>query len=495
MNTSELKPVVQESFGINTAEPDDFTIPAEMVKSGVLYVRSDMPTFRQTAVPAIVSKEKILKVNKKELKVIYRTQHFPGEYLDEYRDTICYCPECGRQLAENGEPVISLRHLPHGDTYSTLDIKHRRFRCTNRKCNYSFTCLIDFKSPNHMITIQLQSFAEDLLEMGLNLKEVAFITGLNKNTVKDIDMNRLNCKYTVNGEGKVLKTPEKRAQFLAVDEFKLHNGHKYATVIIDLETGHVLHLCHGKKKAGIFEFIDRVGLDWMSSVKAVACDMNSDFEEAFRARCPHIDIVYDFFHIVKNYNEKVVAEVRKDEQKRLISEGREDEAKALKRTKYILTSKRATLLQKDKDAAKGTKVSRPNQLFNAPDLKQSKGGLTEKYDALIKDNTLFLTLDLVKGQLQEAFRQTDVEEMKVKVQMIIDTCKGADNSHFTWFANLIESHYDGIITHAKYHISTNKLEGFNNAIKTERRQGYGYPDDEYFFMRLIDRSHRYDKYS
>ena len=495
MNYSEQKPFVQESFGINVAEPEEVTIPASMVKTGVLYVRSDMPTFRQTAVPSIVTKEKNLKVNGRQIKMIYRTQHFPGEYLDEYLDTECYCPLCGRQLVENGEPETGLRHIPFGDTYTVLDVKHRRLRCLTPKCGYNYTCPIDFKASGHMITTQLLEFTENLLELGMTQKNAAFITGLNKNTVKEIDSNRLKGKYTVNGEGKELKMPEKRAQYLAVDEFKLHNGHKYATAIIDLENGHILHLGHGKKKAVIYEFIDRVGLDWMSSVKAVACDMNSDFEEAFTERCPHIAIVYDYFHIVKNFNEKVVAEIRKDEQKRLIGEGREDEAKALKRTKYILTSKRETLEQKDKNAAEGTTVSKESPLFNTPDLKEKKGGLIAKYDALISENTLLMTMDITKEMLHEAYRQTDVEVMKVQIRNLIDTCRGAGNPHFDWFANLLENHFDGIVTHAMHHISTNRLEGFNNAIKTERRQGYGYPDDEYFFLRLIDRSHKYDKYA
>ena len=33
-----------------------------------------------------------------------------------------------------------------------------------------------------------------------------------------------------------------------------------------------------------------------------------------------------------------------------------------------------------------------------------------------------------------------------------------------------------------------KIEGINNKIKTLRRQAYGYPDDEYFFLKLIDMS-------
>lgn len=54
-------------------------------------------------------------------------------------------------------------------------------------------------------------------------------------------------------------------------------------------------------------------------------DRNSDFQEAFKAECGWIQIVYDHFHIVKNFNDKVIAEVRKDEQTRLKKEGPADE--------------------------------------------------------------------------------------------------------------------------------------------------------------------------
>ena len=50
----------------------------------------------------------------------------------------------------------------------------------------------------------------------------------------------------------------------------------------------------------------------------------------------------------------------------------------------------------------------------------------------------------------------------------------------------------GILTHTAYRLSSGKIEGINNKIKTLRRQGYGYPDDEYFFLKLIDMS-RYGK--
>ena len=50
------------------------------------------------------------------------------------------------------------------------------------------------------------------------------------------------------------------------------------------------------------------------------------------------------------------------------------------------------------------------------------------------------------------------------------------------FAELKEKRISGLISHASFPISTGKLEGFNNKIKVAKRIGYGYRDDEYFFL-------------
>ena len=76
------------------------------------------------------------------------------------------------------------------------------------------------------------------------------------------------------------------------------------------------------------------------------------------------------------------------------------------------------------------------------------------------------------------------------VTAIIDTCNATRNSHFQWFAKLLDSHFEGIIAHASLPISSGKMEGINNKIKTLRRQAYGFPDDEYFFLKLIDARRR-----
>ncbi|MEF2914380.1 MAG: transposase [Succinivibrio sp.] len=45
-----------------------------------------------------------------------------------------------------------------------------------------------------------------------------------------------------------------------------------------------------------------------------------------------------------------------------------------------------------------------------------------------------------------------------------------------------------MLNHADYKISNGKVEGINQKIKTIRRNSYGLPDDEYFFLKLFDLS-------
>ena len=71
---------------------------------------------------------------------------------------------------------------------------------------------------------------------------------------------------------------------------------------------------------------------------------------------------------------------------------------------------------------------------------------------------------------------------------IMDICEATGNEHLLWFRKLLDTHFEGVIAHATYKLSAGKIEGINQKIKTLRRHGYGYPDDEYFFLKLFDMS-------
>ena len=331
------------------------------------------------------------------------------------RDVICFrgeldlpesdrvCPECGSRMHINNQRELSLRHLCFGNTLSVVSFIRKQMIC--RKCRHSHKQTVPFKAPDHQITQELLECTRKYLAEGnYTLKQVAELKKKKKNTVKDIDMTRLKELYTV--DGTTLIRPEKPARILAIDEFLLHKGHQYATHIIDLMTGHILWISHGKKKQVVYDFIEHMDLEWMESVEAVACDMNSDFQEAFEEKCPWIQPVFDRFHIVKNFNDKVISEVRKAEQRRLYAEGLLEEARALKKTRFILMSSRSTLQAKDEQARSGESIVKAGTIFPRAEYVR-KEGFEAKYDELISQNKLLFTIDLIKDRLTLAYSRVE----------------------------------------------------------------------------------------
>lgn len=148
-------------------------------------------------------------------------------------------------------------------------------------------------------------------------------------------------------------------------------------------------------------------------------------------------------------------------------------------------SNRSTLQKKDEDAASERVIHKGSILFKTEDIKR-KSGYEAKYDALISENKLLFTLDLIKEKLSTAYTMTDEAKMAEAVIDIMDICKATGDKHLLWFYNLLDSHFEGILVHATYKISAGKIEGINHKIKTLRRHGYGYPDDEYYFLKVMD---------
>ena len=388
-----------------------------------------------------------------------------GGHLDRWgADRIC--PHCGSVMHVKSRKSMLLRHVPIGAWHSFVQVEAVQLECTD--CGHTHVQDIPFKALKHRITKELLQFIVDLLSMHqCTHSHISRITGVGVNAIKDIDYDRLKGLYTTDGH--TIKKPERFSRFLAIDEFKLHRGHKYATHIIDLETGKVLYVARGKKKQVVYDFIEIVGQEWMSQVDAVACDMNSDFQEAFQEKCPHIEIVFDHFHIVQNLN-KYINCIRIAEQKRLKDEGKLEEANALKGMKYILLSSRETLKSKEGSAANANDVETPEKI----------------YDQLIKQNKILMTCDFVKEALKRAFTAINKEDMKEDLEWIIQICEESENKYLKKFTNLIKKHMDGILSHTEYNLTSGKIEGINNKIKTIRRMHYGIPEDDYFFLMILD---------
>ena len=480
------------------------------VQTGCLLYDDGLDGFIQTSLP-IESKRLVINWGRrsgkpKEVTVLT----IPG-YIK--RDPVIHargaCPNCGGTLHIHDSVTTTLKHVPHGNHRVNIEVSRVKLRC--HKCGAGFCADMPFKARNHRITVKLLQYIETLLSRGLLLKDVAWITGLDEGTVKDIDKARLQRLYTDEGRGDKLIMPP-RCAHLGIDEFSVESGHRYATIIMDMVSGAVIWVAYGKGKQAVKDFIDHVGLDWMSGVKTVCMDMNASFQDAFKEACPHIEIIYDFYHIKSNFLKKVVEPIRKDEQARLMAEGHEAEAKALKNQKYILLSDLDTLKEQDREAreiqkaqaeakaqeeqakAEGKDVPKTKPLFGTPKRHTPRANREERYRKLIDNNELFFTCDLIKEMVDRAFKRKQRKRMEQDIDEIIETCRSTDNTHMKWFANLLESHKEGIVTHAKWGLSSGKVEGTVNMIKTIKKRGYGYPDTEYFFLKIMDESRKKERF-
>jgi transposase len=219
----------------------------------------------------------------------------------------------------------------------------------------------------------------------------------------------------------------------------------------------------------VHEFCDFVLAEWISNVETIACDMNADFGRAFLKRYPHLSVVYDCFHIVKNFNEKVICKVKRTSRQGLRTKAT-SRPRALKHSTYILMSCADTRKRKERDARASKVVSRGSALFGKEEATQ-RGGSRQRYKDLISQNELLAVCDIVDEMLAQAYSCTDADAMRAAMERIVDTCRCTKDRHFARVARLVEGHMDGIVAHVHHHISSGRVEGTNQMIKTLRRAG------------------------
>jgi transposase len=90
-------------------------------------------------------------------------------------------------------------------------------------------------------------------------------------------------------------------QILGIDEFAMRKGHRYNTILCDLENRDVLEVCEGRKKEEVVKLLER--LSDPDAVKAVSMDMSASFRPAVAAALPNAQIVVDHFHVIQHVSD------------------------------------------------------------------------------------------------------------------------------------------------------------------------------------------------
>jgi transposase len=263
--------------------------------------------------------------------------------------------------------------------------------------------------------------------------------------VKDIEKRWL---------GKHFATPRlKDLKYIAIDEIATRKGHKYLTIVMDLETGAVVFVGDGKGADALTPF-------WRSlkashaHVEAVAIDMSAAYFQAVCDNLPEAAVVFDWFHIVKLLNDKL-SQLRRELHREATDRLQKD---VLKGTRWLLL-KRPENLDETRDESK--------RLHEA--LKLNASLATAYY---LKEDLRLLWEEPTKRAagrfLDDWIRQADASGIRV----------------LQTFAKTLARYRTGLLAWYDHPISTGPLEGTNNKIKTLKRQAYGFRDPEYFALKI-----------
>jgi transposase len=185
------------------------------------------------------------------------------------------CHLCGqRASAVHSWTQRSVRDLNLASTQIWLRCAYRKLFCPH--CRRISIEELELFHPYLRITRRLATYIHQLCKV-MTVTEVARHLQLNWKTVKDIDKQYLEAQYgQTNYDG---------LRILAVDEISIRKGHSYLTVVLDYETGRVIHVAKDRKAKTLNRFFNKLSAKQKKSIEAVVMDMWDPYIKAVKKNC------------------------------------------------------------------------------------------------------------------------------------------------------------------------------------------------------------------
>jgi transposase len=287
-------------------------------------------------------------------------------------------------------------------------------------------------------------FAESVARLAqvLPIKQVAAHYRLSWDTVKAIDRAALEARLgpvDLNGVTQI-----------ALDEFAIQKGQRYATSIVDPLTAKVLWVGRGRGREDIRPFFELLGPEGCARLEAAVMDMNGAYEQEVRAHCPRAHIVYDLFHVVAKYGSEVIDRVRVDETNRLARAAGpgpvRDRRRVIKGTRWLLLRNRNNLRREER--------------VRLRDLLAANRRLWVVY--VLKDALKALWRYRYVGAARRAWARWYGWAMRSRIPALKK------------FAQNLRARLSGVLAHCRYPLHTGILEGMHNKVKVSKRMAYAH---------------------
>ncbi len=337
--------------------------------------------------------------------------------------------------------------LPVGKRPVELIVDIPRIHC--RDCGAIKQPSLGFAEPKRHYTRALERFAVDLCQIAC-IQDVAELTGLSWDTVKDIHKRHLRRKCK--------SFQLKNIGHLAIDEVYLGRKRKFVTLVFDLDSGRVLHVGQGKGKDSLKGFWRRLRRS-RAKIKAVATDMASGYMAAVLDHLPQADLVLDHFHLIKWFNEKLSLLRRQ-----LYHEADQMGKAVLKGSRWLL-------------------LKAPENLKAHEDRQKDE---RFRLKAALELNQPLATAYYMKERLRSLFGFPDESLAQVELKCWIQEAHCSGIKILKDAARNLQMWRPFLLNWYKHRISTGKLEATNRKIGTLQRNACGYRDDEYLTLRILN---------
>ena len=348
------------------------------------------------------------------------------------------CSRCGRtcrRVHSRAAKPRSWRDLPLRKTRLVLRYRPRRVHC--ERCGVRAEAL-PWAEPWARVSSALAasvaaltkhlSWREAAHHFDLNWKSVAAIVG----------------RAVAYGLARRRRKPLHR---IGVDEVSRRKGHRYLTVVYDLERSTLLWVGEDRTEQTLRKFFSQLGRRRCRTIQVVLMDMWAPYAKAVRENAPRAQVLFDRFHLVQHLN-RAVDEVRRAQLRRL---SRKEKVR-FKRTRYLLLKNPWNLTSDQK----------------------------ERLSTLVSWNTPITRAYYLKESLQLFFDYKQPKRAREHLERWMHSAMRSRLEPFKRLVKMLRSHLDGVLAWTRLRLSNGAVEGMNNKIKLVSHRAFGFRTVEHY---------------